>query len=125
MTPEAKARLLIDQKLEQAGWVIQDKKQVNLGAGLGVDVREYATDTGPADYVLFIDRKPVGVIYDLRTNKHFTLKTRPLKFEDLQEFIDCYHPDNRHERTETERFKYFSYDELIARDKASLPKSST
>ena len=120
MTPEAKARLLIDQKLEQAGWVIQDKKQVNLGAGLGVDVREYATDTGPADYVLFIDRKPVGVIYDLRTNKHFTLKTRPLKFEDLQEFIDCYHPDNRHERTETERFKYFSYDELIARDKASL-----
>ena len=60
MTPEAKARLLIDQKLEQAGWVIQDKKQVNLGAGLGVDVREYATDTGPADYVLFIDRKPVA-----------------------------------------------------------------
>mgnify|MGYP002776447403 CR=1 FL=1 len=59
-------------------------------------------------------------IYDLRTNKHFTLKTRPLKFEDLQEFIDCYHPDNRHERTVTERFKYFSYDELIARDKASL-----
>lgn len=56
----------------------------------------------------------------MRTNKHFTLKTRPLKFEDLQEFIDCYHPDNRHERTETERFKYFSYDELIARDKASL-----
>lgn len=40
MTPEAKARLLIDQKLEQAGWVIQDKKQVNLGAGLGVAVRE-------------------------------------------------------------------------------------
>ena len=78
--------------------------------------------------VLFFDAKPKdghthtkGVwFYDLRTNKHFTLKTRPLKFEDLQEFIDCYHPDNRHERTETERFKYFSYDELIARDKASL-----
>ena len=78
--------------------------------------------------VLFFDAKPKdghthtkGVwFYDLRTNKHFTLKTRSLKFEDLQEFIDCYHPDNRHERTETERFKYFSYDELIARDKASL-----
>ncbi len=78
--------------------------------------------------VLFFDAKPKdghthtkGVwFYDLRTNKHFTLKTRPLKFEDLQEFIACYHPDNRHERTETERFKYFSYDELIARDKASL-----
>jgi len=62
MTPEAKARLLIDQKLEQAGWIIQDKKQINLGASLGIAVREYATDTGPADYVLFIDRKPVGVI---------------------------------------------------------------
>ena len=62
MTPEAKARLLIDQKLEQAGWIIQDKNQINLGAGLGIAVREYPTDSGPADYVLFIDRKPVGVI---------------------------------------------------------------
>jgi type I restriction enzyme M protein len=58
--------------------------------------------------------------YDLRTNKHFTLKTRPLKREDLQDFITCYNPENRHERVETERFRYFSYDELIARDKASL-----
>ena len=78
--------------------------------------------------VLFFNAKPKdghthtkGVwFYDLRTNKHFTLKTRPLKFEDLQEFIESYKPDNRHERIETERFKYFSYDELIARDKASL-----
>jgi type I restriction enzyme M protein len=78
--------------------------------------------------VLFFDAKPKdghthtkGVwFYDLRTNKHFTLKTRPLKFEDLHEFIESYKPDNRHERVETERFKYFSYDELIARDKASL-----
>lgn len=62
MTPEAKARLIIDQKVEQAGWIIQDKNQLNLGAGLGVAVREYPTDTGPADYLLFIDRKPVGVI---------------------------------------------------------------
>lgn len=62
MTPEAKARLIIDQKLEQAGWIIQDKNQLNLGAGLGVAVREYPTDTGPADYLLFIDRKPIGVI---------------------------------------------------------------
>jgi type I restriction enzyme M protein len=59
-------------------------------------------------------------IYDLRTNKHFTLKTKPLKREDLQEFIDCYNPANRHKRKETERFKYFAYDTLIARDKASL-----
>lgn len=62
MTPETKARQLIDQKLEQAGWVIQDMKQLNLGAASGVAVREYPTDTGPADYVLFVNRQAVGVI---------------------------------------------------------------
>ena len=45
MTPEAKARQRIDDKLEQAGWVIQDMKQLDLSAGLGVAVREYPTDT--------------------------------------------------------------------------------
>ncbi|MEQ1514317.1 MAG: class I SAM-dependent DNA methyltransferase [Lysobacteraceae bacterium] len=58
--------------------------------------------------------------YDLRTNQHFTLKTRPLKLDDLRDFIACYNPENRHARKESERFKYFSYDALIARDKASL-----
>lgn len=62
MTPEARARQQIDAKLEAAGWVIQDMKQLNLGAASGVAVREYLTDTGPADYVLFVDRQPVGVI---------------------------------------------------------------
>lgn len=62
MTPETKARLLIDQKLESAGWVVQDMKQLNLSAGIGVAVREYPTDTGPADYVLFVNRTACGVI---------------------------------------------------------------
>jgi type I restriction enzyme R subunit len=62
MTPETRARLQIDQKLEQAGWVIQDMKQFNLSAELGVAIREYTTDTGPADYVLFVDRVACGVI---------------------------------------------------------------
>ena len=44
----------------------------------------------------------------------------PLRYEDLQDFIACYHPENRHERVATERFKFFSYDELMTRDKASL-----
>jgi type I restriction enzyme, R subunit len=61
-TPEARARELIDQKLAQTGWLVQDMKQFNLGAALGVAVREYHTDTGPADYVLFVNRQPVGVI---------------------------------------------------------------
>jgi type I restriction enzyme R subunit len=62
MTPEAKARQQIDLKLEQAGWVIQDMKDVNLSAATGVAVREFPTDTGPADYVLFVNRVAVGVI---------------------------------------------------------------
>ena len=62
MTPEAKARQQIDQKLEQAGWAVQDLKKINLGASLGVAVREYPTDTGPADYLFFVNREPVGVI---------------------------------------------------------------
>ena len=78
--------------------------------------------------VVFFDNAPrnqkvhtKGIwFYDLRTNKHFTLKQRPLMFGDLREFIECYRPDNRHVRVESERFKYYSYDELINRDKASL-----
>lgn len=62
MTPEGKARQRIDEKLEHAGWVVQDLGQLDLGAARGVAIREYPTDTGPADYVLFVDREPVGVI---------------------------------------------------------------
>lgn len=78
--------------------------------------------------VLFFDRKPASEkpwteklwIYDLRTNMHFTLKTNPLRFDDLQDFIKCYHPENRRERKETDQFKPFSYDELMKRDKVSI-----
>ncbi len=62
MTPEALARSKIDDKLIAAGWAIQDMKQLNPGAALGVAVREYPTDTGPADYVLLVNRQPVAVI---------------------------------------------------------------
>jgi type I restriction enzyme R subunit len=62
MTPETKARQQIDERLTQAGWVVQDMKQLNLAASLGVVVREFPTDTGPADYVLFVGREAVGVI---------------------------------------------------------------
>ena len=62
MTPEARAREKIDQKLVLAGWLMQDLKQLNLSAATGVAVREYPTDTGPADDVLFVNRTVVGVI---------------------------------------------------------------
>ena len=61
-SPEQLARDRIDAALVQCGWTIQDKKKINLSTSLGVAVREYQTDTGPADYILFVDKKPVGVI---------------------------------------------------------------
>jgi type I restriction enzyme M protein len=78
--------------------------------------------------VLFFDRKPAAEkpwttrlwIYDLRTNKHFTLKENPLKRSDLDDFVACYNSKNRHERKESERFKSYTYDELIKRDKLNL-----
>lgn len=73
MTPEAKARQVIDQKLEQAGWLVQDLKQLNLAAGPGVAVREYPTDTGPADYVLLVNRNALGVIEAKRDEAGETL----------------------------------------------------
>ncbi len=62
MTPEQRAREQIDILLDGCGWIVQDKRNVNPGAGLGVAVREWPFACGPADYLLFVDRKPVGVI---------------------------------------------------------------
>ncbi|MCC7572257.1 MAG: type I restriction-modification system subunit M [Candidatus Methanofastidiosum sp.] len=78
--------------------------------------------------VLFFDKRPASEkpwteklwIYDLRTNIHFTLKTNTLRYEDLVDFIKCYNPENRHERRETERFKAFTYGEVMKRDKTNL-----
>lgn len=85
--------------------------------------------------VLFFDRKPAAEkpwtknlwVYDLRTNQHFTLKTNPLKREDLDEFVACYKPENRHARKQTwsernpeGRWRVYTYEELLARDKVSL-----
>ncbi len=86
--------------------------------------------------VIFFDNKPASKtawtkevwVYDYRTNIHHTLKRNPLKFEDLKDFIECYNPLNRNKRKETfnaetnpeGRFRKFSYEEIIARDKTSL-----
>lgn len=60
--PEQLARDTIDAQLVASGWTIQNKNTVNLAAGTGVAVREYQTDIGPADYVLFVQQQPVGII---------------------------------------------------------------
>ncbi len=78
--------------------------------------------------VLFFDRKPPSErpwtqrlwIYDFRTNQSFTLKTRQLVRSDLDDFVACYNAANRQDRKESERFHPFTYDELMARDRASL-----
>ncbi|MBN8592401.1 MAG: SAM-dependent DNA methyltransferase [Anaerolineae bacterium] len=85
--------------------------------------------------VLFFDKRPGSAeaqtktlwIYDLRTNMNFTLKQNPLRFEDLQDFIACYHPANRQQRQATwspehpeGRWRAFPLEELLARDKVSL-----
>ncbi|MDH4227042.1 MAG: type I restriction-modification system subunit M [Deltaproteobacteria bacterium] len=78
--------------------------------------------------VLFFDKKEAREkpwtnklwLYDFRTNMHFTLKENSLKVEALSDFIKCYNPKDRFKRKESERFKAFKYDELIARDKVSL-----
>jgi type I restriction enzyme M protein len=78
--------------------------------------------------VLFFDRKPASEtpwtktlwIYDLRTNKHFTLKESPMQRSDLDDFVACYNPENRHQRKESERFKAFKLEDLLKRDKVNL-----
>ena len=60
--PETLARKNIDRLLTSAGWIVQDFKHLNLGAGIGVAVREFPTGRGEADYLLFVDRKAAGVI---------------------------------------------------------------
>ena len=85
--------------------------------------------------VIFFDKKLASPdrqtkdiwIYDFRTNIHFTLKQHPMSDADLQDFISCYNPENRHERKETwseenpdGRWRKFSVDEILKRDKTSL-----
>jgi len=195
---EARARVNIDRQLAAAGWIVQSARKANVGAGLGVVIREFVLEKGHGrvDYLLFVNGQPAGVIeakpegttltevehqsgkyvdglpdwiqppvyplafiyestgtetrftngydpdarsrrvftfhrpgtpwtrklwiYDLRTNQSFTLKTRKLTRADLDDFVTCYNPGDRHDRTETDRFHAFGYDELTSRDKASL-----
>lgn len=85
--------------------------------------------------VIFFDKRPASPdmqtkeiwIYDFRTNVHFTLKQHPMTDADLLDFIACYNPENRHERKETwsdenpdGRWRRFSVDEILKRDKTSL-----
>jgi restriction endonuclease S subunit len=83
--PEQLARDKIDAQLIACGWHIQNKSAINLSGGLGIAVREYQTNVGPADYILFVHKKPVGVIeanylnYFLNSDfaKHYSNSVKP------------------------------------------------
>ena len=108
MTPEERARELIDKRLEQSGWVIQDMRQVNPMASLGVAVREYPTSTGPVDYALFVDGIPVGVV--------------EAKKDDLGETITTV--EKQTDRYANSRFKYINIDYRTMRIAATRLKRS-
>lgn len=94
--PEQIARDKIDMQLAACGWIVQDVKNINLNAGIGIAVKEYLTDVGPADYVLFVDGKPCGIIeakreeeahrinvHEDQTEGYATAKLKHLKNEPL------------------------------------------
>jgi type I restriction enzyme R subunit len=62
MPPEELARINIDRMLAAAGWSVQNRQDADLGASLGVAIREFVFNTGEADYALFVDRQPLGVV---------------------------------------------------------------
>lgn len=113
MTPESQARLKIDQLLTDAGWIIQDYKQINLGASLGIAVREYPLKSGFVDYLLIINRKAAGVIeakkvgiplsgvetqsdkYSFQLPSKLNCHRKPLPFLYESTGVETYFTDNR------------------------------
>ena len=80
--PEQIARDNIDKQLTACGWIIQSIKKVNLNSGVGVAVKEYLTDVGPADYVLFVEGKPCGVIEAKREEEGHRMTLHETQVED-------------------------------------------
>ncbi len=72
---EQHARDKIDNLLETSGWVVQDKDHIDFNSGEGQAVKEYTTDVGPADYVLFVDRQPVSILEAKREDKSQNITT--------------------------------------------------
>lgn len=107
MTPETKSRLVIDKKLSECGYVLQDMMEFNPAAALGVAVREYPTDSGPVDYLLFINKIPVGVVEAKATGKGESLTSVA---EQSKRYIES---DLKFVKTQTHiRFAYEATDVL-------------
>ncbi len=136
LLPEQEARLQVDQQLEAAGWAVQDVKNINLLAQLGVAVREFPTATGPADYMLFADGKAIGIVeakkvgetlsavhaqaarYGSSDAKHIQRWTEPLSFTYETTGVETLFTDERDPTPRARRvFCFHRPEELIARVK--------
>jgi hypothetical protein len=97
--PEEQARGKIHALPTITGWIIQDREALNQNASVGVTIRGLSLSNGPCDYLLPVGRKATGVIEAKK---------------------GCYKPGNRFQRAELRRFKRYSYEELVSRDKLNL-----
>jgi hypothetical protein len=83
LDPEAEARQLIDRQLEQCGWAVQDRREMNISAALGVAIREFSLTTGEADYMLYADGRAIGVVEAKPVGHTFTgVETQSGKYLD-------------------------------------------
>lgn len=114
--PEQIARDSFDQQLKACGWIIQSMRQVNLNAGIGVAVKEYFTDAGPADYVLFVDGKPRGVIEAKREEEGHRMNVHESQVEDYA------HAKLKHLKNEPLPFVFLSTGEITRFTDYTEPK---
>jgi type I restriction enzyme R subunit len=114
--PEQIARDNIDQQLNACGWLIQSIQQINLNAGIGVAVKEYLTDVGPADYVLFVEGKPCGVIEAKREEEGHRMNVHEEQGEDYA------NAKLKHLKNESLPFVYISTGEVTRFTNFTDPK---
>src|SRR5687768_7271675 len=81
-TPEQLSRDEIDRQLHACGWAVQSRAVIDLNASTGVAVKEYPTEVGPADYILFVDKKPVGIIEAKRKEEGHRLTSHETQTEE-------------------------------------------
>ncbi len=138
MTPEEKARQTIDRLLIEAGWVIQDYKHLNLAAARGIAIREVPLKSGFCDYLLLVDRQPVGVVEAKKEGTllssvaeqsthyaenlpDFLQGTGPLPFLYESTGVETYFRDERDPEPRSRRVFAFHRPETLAEWKATNP----
>lgn len=122
MKPEERARQRIDEMLQNAGWVVQDRDKVNLRAGRGIALREFSVRTGAADYVLLVERKVVGVV-EAKPSGHTLLGVREqsAKYLDaLDDYMPARTPLPFHYETTGVETRFTSYLDPVPRSRPVL-----